>query len=222
MPPRVDLFTTVHKALRALIYHLSNMLQTADFADERAAKASLAALHHFLELLHEHAMYEDKTIFAATHQFEPKMIDELEAEHKQIDVRLETINKTIAQIEGATTPQERIGGGAALNRAVNDFIAFYLAHLVKEEVTVLPASQKYFNDEQLTAMRTEVQRSTQPARFAEWMRWMFPAMNINELVGMFKGLKMHAPPPFFDAMCQMANVSLGELGWRTLQQRAEL
>lgn len=222
MHPRVDLFTTVHKALRAVIYQLSTMLQTADFSDERASKASLAALQHFLELLHEHAGHEDRTIFAAMHEFEPEMIDELEEEHKEIDVRLDMINKSIAAVQAAATPEERIGAGAALNRSVNHFIAFYLGHLSHEEATVLPSSWKHLTDDQLLGMRTDVQRHTPPARFAEWMRWMFPAMNINELVGMFKGLKMHAPPPFYEAMCQVANVSLGELGWRALQQRADL
>ena len=84
MHPRVDLFTTVHKALRAVIYQLSTMLQTTDFSDERSTKACLAALEHFLELLHEHAGHEDRTIFAAMHQFDPEMIDQLEEEHKEI------------------------------------------------------------------------------------------------------------------------------------------
>jgi hemerythrin-like domain-containing protein len=219
---RVDLFTTVHKALRALIYQLSTMLQTADFADERTTKASLAALEHFLELLHEHAGHEDRTIFAAVHKFEPAMIDELEAEHREIDVNLADIAEKVAMMQAAATPGERVAIGGKLNVSVNKFIAFYLGHLVREEGTVLPASWKYLTDEELSAIRTDVQMHTPPARFAEWMRWMFPAMNINELVGMFQGLKMHAPPPFYEAMCQTANVALGELGWRALQQRAGL
>src|ERR1022692_3642552 len=122
---RVDLFTTVHKALRALIYHLSTMLQTADFTDERATTASLAALEHFLELLHEHAMHEDRTVFAETHKFEPEMVDELEAEHHQIDVHLDQVHKSSARVLAATTNEERIAAGDSLNRAVNNFIAFY-------------------------------------------------------------------------------------------------
>ena len=221
-PPRVDLFTTVHKALRSLIYHLSTMLQTADYTDERSTKACLAALEHFLELLHEHAMYEDKTVFAQTHKFEPQMVDELEKEHQQIDAHLDQVHKSMAQVLAAATDHARIEAGDALNRSVNNFIAFYLTHLCHEESTVLPATWKYFTDEELLGMRHEVQRSTPPARFAEWMRWMMPAMNINELIGMFRGLKAHAPQPFYEAMCQIANISLGEVGWRNLQLRAGL
>src|SRR4051812_8769660 len=99
--PRVDLFTTVHKAIRALIYHLGTMLQTADFADEGTAKACLAALEHFLELLHEHAGYEDRTVFAAMRKFEPEMIDQLESEHGELGVRLDRVHQSIDRVKAA-------------------------------------------------------------------------------------------------------------------------
>jgi hemerythrin-like domain-containing protein len=218
----VDLFTTVHKGIRALIYDLGMMLQTTDFTDERARNACLAALEHFLELLHEHAGYEDRTVFAATHRFEPEIIDKLEEEHHQIDTHLDQVHKSIARVKSAATDQERIEAGAELNRSANKFIAFYLGHLAHEEDTVLPATLQYFGDQELMGMRAEVHRTTAPARFAEWMRWMFPSVNINELTEYFRAIQEHAPPPFYEAMCQVAHMSLGELRWRDLQIRAGL
>jgi hypothetical protein len=86
----------------------------------------------------------------------------------------------------------------------------------------LPATLKYFDDQELMGMRAEVHRTTTPARFAEWMRWMFPSVNINELTEYFRAIQMHAPPSFYEAMCQVAHMSLGELRWRDLQLRAGL
>jgi hemerythrin-like domain-containing protein len=219
---QVDLFTTVHKAIRALIYDLGMMLQTTDFTDERSRNSCLAALEHFLELLHEHAGYEDRGVFAATRKFEPAMIDELEGEHHQIAAHLEEVYQSIAQLKAGTSTPQWIAGGTALNRSVNKFIAFYLGHLAHEEDTVLPATLKYFNDQELMGMRGEVQRTTAPARFAEWMRWMYPSVNINELTDIFRGMKAHAPPQFYEAMSQVAHMTLGELRWRDLQIRAGL
>jgi hemerythrin-like domain-containing protein len=219
---RVDLFTQTHKGIRLLIYDLSTMLQTADFTDERARNACLAALEHFLELLHEHAGYEDSTVFAATHRFEPGIVDTLEEEHHAIAGHLDQVHKSIDRVKAANRDQEQIEAGAELNRSVNKFIAFYLSHLAHEEDTVLPATFKYFTDEELMGMRAEVQRSTTPARFAEWMRWVYPSVNINELTEMFRMLKAHAPPPFYEAMSQVAHMALGELRWRDLQLRAGL
>jgi hypothetical protein len=198
------------------------MLQTADFSDEETAKDAIAECQHLMEMLHEHAMYEDKTIFAAAQKFEAEMINTLEAEHQEIGKRQSEVDANIARVQTAANPQERIVAGDALNRSVNDFISFYLGHLNHEERTILPASWKHFTDDELLAMRVAVQKSVSPGRFEEWMRWMFPAMNINELGGMFRGLKAHAPPPFFEAMSQIARVSLGEVRWRKVQQKAGL
>jgi hypothetical protein len=161
-------------------------------------------------------------VFAATHKFEPELIDKLEEEHHQIAAHLDQVHKSIARVKSATTDQERIEAGAELNRSTNKFIAFYLGHLANEEDTVLPATFKYFGDQELMGMRAEVQRTTTPARFAEWMRWMFPSVNVNELTEYFRTLKAHAPPPFLEAMSQVAHMSLGELRWRDLQIRAGL
>lgn len=219
---RVDIFTTVHKALRALIYHLSSVIQTADFGNEESANDVLAEVQHLMEMLHEHAKYEDLTVFAETRKFDAAMIDTLESEHHEIGVKQAAVDAAVGQLKAAGTAQERIVAGEELNRAVNDFIAFYLGHLMHEERTVLPATFKYFNDQQLLEMRVAVQRSVSPGRFEEWMRWMFPAININELEEIFRGLKAHAPAPFFEAMSHIAKVSLGEVRWRKVQEKAGL
>jgi hemerythrin-like domain-containing protein len=220
--PRVDLFTTVHKALRALIYHLGSMLQTADFADEERAKDAIAELKHLMEMLHEHAMYEDNTVFAAARKFDAAMIDTLEAEHGELGQRQAAVDAAVNRVETAASAEERIAAGDELNRTVNEFIAFYLEHLMHEERTILPATWKFFSDEELLGMRVAVQKSTSPGRFEEWMRWMFPAININELNGIFRGLAAHAPRPFFETMSQIARVSLGEVRWRKVQEKAGL
>lgn len=217
---RIDIFTTVHKALRSLIYHLSSMLQTADFGNEESATDALAELHHLMEMLHEHAKYEDMTVFAEARKHDAAMIDKLESEHVEIGAKQKVVDEAEAAVKAAKNSQERIVAGAELTRAVNDFIAFYLGHLMHEERTILPATFKFFTDEQLLGMRVAVQRSVSPGRFEEWMRWMFPAMNINELEEMFRGLKAHAPAPFFQAMSQIAKLSLGEVRWRKVQEKA--
>jgi hypothetical protein len=161
-------------------------------------------------------------VFAATHRFEPETVDKLEEEHHEIAAHLDRLHKSIATVKSAATDQERIGAGAELVRSANKFIAFYLSHLAHEEDTVLPATLKYFSDPELMQMRGEVHRTTTPARFAEWMRWMFPSVNINELTEYFRTIQEHAPPPFYEAMCQVAHMSLGELRWRDLVLRAGL
>ena len=83
----------------------------------------------------------------------------------------------------------------------------------REEVTILPATRKCFTDEQLGAMRANIQRNTPPERYAEWMSWMFPLLNINELTDTFVGLKKSAPAPVFENMARIAEQAISEERW---------
>jgi hypothetical protein len=85
--------------------------------------------------------------------------------------------------------------GEKLNRTANDLFAFYLTHLNGEELTLVPAMWKHFTDEQLVAMPTNIEKSMTRERYAEFMRWVFPSLNINELTDTFMGLKKGAPQP---------------------------
>jgi hypothetical protein len=198
------------------------MLQTTDFSDEEQARDAVAELKHLMEMLHEHAMYEDTTVLAAARKFDAELVDNLESEHRELGNRQAVVDEAVSRVESAASAAERIEAGAELNRCVNEFIGFYLTHLAHEERTILPASLKFFNDQELLGMRVAVQRSVSPGRFEEWMRWMFPAISMPELTEIFSGLNAHAPRPFFLAMSQIARVSLGEVRWRKVQQRAGL
>ena len=97
MMPRADIFTPIHKALRSMIYELGKELQTTDFTDEKATAAmvsrlkqdlSLASSTCVLCLLHEHAGNEDKYVFPDVRQYEPKLVDTLLQEHREVVRRI--------------------------------------------------------------------------------------------------------------------------------------
>ncbi len=229
---RVDLFTPIHKGVRSMIYVLGRDLQVADFTDERATRELLAKLEYDLELatssscimclLHEHAGNEDKYLFPQVHPFEPEIVEQLIQEHREVVRRLGTISKFSEEIKATTEPGRRIDMGIRLNQMTDDLFAFYLTHLAREEVTILPATWRHFTDEQLVAIRTTVERNTPPERYAEWMKWVFPSLNANELMGMFAGMKKGAPPSFLESMKRIAAESVRKDRWEIVKQRVGL
>ena len=118
--------------------------------------------------------------------------------------------------------EERIEMGDKLNRTANDLFAYYLTHLSGEEATLIPAMWKHYTDEQLVAMRANVQRNIPPEVFAVWMKWGMPSLNINELTGMFIGLKKEAPAPVLEHMSQLAEKSLDQERWTAVKAKAGL
>jgi hypothetical protein len=100
--------------------------------------------------------------------------------------------------------------------------AYYLTHLSGEEATLIPAMWKHFTDEQLVAIRTNIEKSMTRERYADFMRWVLPSLNINELTGMFMGLKKGAPAPVFENIARMAEKMLGEDRWAAVKAKAAL
>lgn len=228
---RVDIFTPIHKGIRSMIYELGRALQTSDFTDERTTETMVAKLKQDLStassaclicLLHEHAGNEDQYIYPDVRTYEPEMIEKLLAEHREVVRRIAGVWKIADELKTLRNREERMGMGDKLNRAANDLFAYYLTHLNGEEATIVPAMWKHFTDEQLMAMRTNIERNTPPERYAEWMRWILPSLNLNELTDMFMGLKKGAPAPVFENMARIAEKALSEDRWAAVKTKAAL
>jgi len=214
-----------------MIYELGKELQTTDFADEHATEVMVSRLKQDLSsassacvicLLHEHAGLEDDYVFPDVRKFEPRIVDTLLEEHREVARRIAGMWKIADEVKTLKNREERIEMGDKLNRMANDLFAFYLTHLNGEESTLVPAMWKHFTDEQIIAMRTNVIKSLSPDRSAQWNSWLFRSLNINELTGMFIELKKAAPAPVFQNMTRMAEKALGEDRWAAVKAKAGL
>jgi len=212
-----------------MIYELGSELQTLDFTDERATESMITKLRQDLSaasstciicLLHGHSTDEENYVFPDVRTHEPALIDTLMAEHREVVRKIAEVWRVANEFKALRGREERVEMGGKLNRTANDLFAYYLTHLSGEETTLLPAMWKHYTDEQLVAMRTNVQRNIPPEVFAVWMKWVMPSLNINELTDMFIGLKKGAPPPVLERMCQLAEKALNEDRWAAVKAKA--
>jgi len=214
-----------------MIYELGSELQTLDFTDERATESMITKLRQDLSaasstcivcLLHEHHVNEDDYVFPNVRTYEPKLIDTLLAEHREVVRKIAEVWKVANELKGLRGREERIEMGDKLNRTANDLFAYYLTHLSSEEATLIPALWKHYTDEQIVAMRINVESHIPPEVFAVWMKWVMPSLNINELTDIFIELKKGAPAPVLEHMSQLAEKSLDEHTWAAVKARAAL
>ena len=214
-----------------MIYELGRELQTLDFTDERATDSMITKLRQDLSaasstcivcLLHEHHVQEDDYVFPDVRTYEPALIDTLLAEHREVVRKIAEVWKVANELKALRSREERIEMGDKLNRTANDLFAYYLTHLKGEEATLVPALWRHYTDEQIVAMRTNVERHIPPEVFAVWMKWVMPSLNINELTDMFIGLKKGAPAPVLEHMSQLAEKSLDEHRWAAVKSKAGL
>jgi len=217
--PRFDLFTSVHKSLRAMIYETGGDLQTADFADDQDAARAVAGLEPVLVLLQEHHVIEEEHVFPKVRPFEEAIIDDLQAQHDEVERLLAVTGGAVAEAKGADA-----GGhaGADLNRRYNELTAFYLQHLAHEEATLLPATWKHFDDAQLMAIQGAIMSSMRPEHLMQSLQWMFKGLNRMELVDILGGAKATMPPPALDAVRQLGAATMAPEAWEVVREQSGL
>ncbi|MGP8158814.1 MAG: hemerythrin domain-containing protein [Thermoplasmata archaeon] len=224
-----DLFTPIHKAIRSMIYSLGGRLQTVDLADKAASAAVLADLQHefanavsatcVLCLLHSHAGSEETGIFPSMQPIDAGMIRMLLDDHHEIRRRLIALTKMADELGTVDLPERRTELGVRINREANEFFAFYLAHMNKEEVTIVPAMKEHFTDDQMRAMQGAIMGAMPPERLANYLRWMLPSLSLGELTGMMVGVKHGAPPQFLQFVNGIGTANVEPARWALVRER---
>lgn len=180
MQSKTDLFTNIHKAIRAVLFETASMLQRGDFADESEKDRILQQLELLFVLLHDHADHEDNLIFPAIERVAPGITDLAEAQHHDYELQMRRLEALMEQLRLSNHPEERIRLGIAINQAFDGFLAFSLIHLKTEEENILPVSLELLSEEELVAIRSRILSSIPPDISAVWMRYMLPSLNFHE------------------------------------------
>ncbi|HLN50495.1 MAG TPA: hemerythrin domain-containing protein [Thermoplasmata archaeon] len=216
--------------MRSMVYELGLRLQTTDFTDASQSKAIATQLKHdlgnaisdcILCLLRAHSGHEEKYFFSAVQPFDPDVVELMMREHGEVVRRILRVSSTCDELIGVEKPDRRIELGDRLNMEANDLFAFYLDHLNNEESAMVPIMWERFTDEQLREIRSKFYDGLPLNRFEDWMRWTLPALNENELIVFFGGMKKE-PGPRFGDLVRLAKETLGAERWQVVQQRAGL
>ena len=219
--PRFDLFTSIHKAIRVMVYETGRALQTADFADEASAAGAVGRLEPVLVLLAEHHETEEQFVFPKVEPFQPGLVGELQAQHQEVERLLGAARGAVDAVTSAGSGS-RVGAGVDLNRRYNELTAFYLQHLAHEEVTILPATWEHFDDDELIAIQGSIMASRSPEHLMQTLGWMLKGLNRMELVGVLSGAKATMPPPALDAVTRLGAASMDPTAWELVRRQAGL
>lgn len=218
---RPDLFTAIHKAIRAMVYDAGGRLQTTDFADDRAARTAAADLIPVLSLMREHHDTEDEFVFPHVRPFDQALVDELQAQHRTVETLLAIAGDAVAATETADRAS-RPEAGAELNQRFNELVAFYFQHLAHEELTMVPLMWERFTDAELAAVQRSIMASLKPQLALDWLAWMFRGLNRQELVGMLAGAKASMPAPALENIKDLGAASLEPERWTVIREQAGL
>jgi AhpD family alkylhydroperoxidase len=230
MTANEDLFTPVHKGLRAMLYDLARRMQTTDFSDAAATSALVADLEHdfavaqtagcVLCVLNHHAQDEEEGVFPQASKHAAQLVTELTSDHRELNRREYAIAASAHQLMQMARSEDRIQAGIQLNQAANDLFAAYFKHMNREETDLVPAMKEAFTDEQLAGMRASIMGKMPPDRLFALLGWMLPSLNATELSGLLGALKGKVPPEFMQRMVEICTNSVEPSRWASVRTRA--
>lgn len=169
---RYNVFNNIHKGLRGMLFDTQLKIQQTDFNQPEAA-AVIEQLETALFYFDEHADHEDRYLLANIATLEPLIFMELENDHVVDHHLSEQLRGGIANWKKAALPKDRELAGRQIFYAVNEFIAFNLYHMNKEENQLLVLLWKHFTDDQIIAMEQELVQSINPEVLIAERRWLF-------------------------------------------------
>lgn len=218
---RFNAFNQIHKGLRALLYDTALSIQHTDFTQEAQARATFRKVEKVLWLFEGHADKEDTKIFPLLQAVAPDVVDDFEKQHVTDHQLGEDLQDAIVAYDSAQSVPQRIQCGAKLMRAFDEFTAFNLQHMNKEETIINSLLWKHYTDEQILSVQHEIVSSIPPDKNEWYSRWMIKGINDVELFRWLQAVQKMAPAPVFNGLCAMAGQELPEERWKAIRDQLE-
>lgn len=190
-----------------MLYSTALQIQQTDFA-EPEANATIEQLEQVLLYFDTHAEHEDSFILPHIQQHNPQLIDELEKDHV-IDHQLtQTLFDHIQAWKTAIQVDQKESIGQRVFFAFNEFIAFNLYHMNKEENVLIQLLWEHYTDEQIHQMEGDILKSIPPQVLVAESQWMMRSISNKEVTGWLSGIRQGAPEAVFNSFLKMAEAEL--------------
>ncbi|SKA16503.1 hemerythrin domain-containing protein [Sediminibacterium ginsengisoli] len=209
---RYNFFNNIHKGLRTMLFSIQMKVQQTDFSQPSAADV-ISELELALTYYDEHAAHEDEYILAPLFEHEPALKEEMEKEHVTDHQLAENLRGFISDWKTGTDKEL---AGRKLFYALNDFIAFNLYHMNKEEQQLLEVLWKHFTDAEMLEMEHRIVAAIKPEVLMEESRWMMRGLSNPEIAEWLGAVKQGAPEFVYQTYKQMAAEELSDERYKAL------
>lgn len=213
-PAQVDLYREVHKGLRLALFDLIRVAGALDAADVGSVEAFTGLFDDVDMMLQTHHSHEDGAALGALiREHAASVVGVIDDAHEASEQRLLELRSMVASLAGG------VDNARAIYDAVVTFTADYLGHMEVEEKHVMPLLQDSASVDELMAITMVIRTSVPPPDMCVFLRFMLPAMNLDERSATLGGMKAGAPPEIFDLFWGVAEDSLSPSALRAVAER---
>lgn len=214
---RYNIFNLIHKALRSMMFEAATAIQQTDFTNRDEAIVTIHRLEKVLYYFDEHADHEDKYILPAIERYAQQLVDDLESQHVVDHALGQSLRDAISQWKTTEDEALMVELGHRILYDFNEFIAFNLTHMNKEEEELNPVLWQYYSDLEILHIEHTLVSSIEPATLFDESRWMMASINSQEAIAWLTGIKQNAPQEVFNLYMKLANEELPERRWQVVK-----
>ena len=208
-PPRFDLYTTIHKALRALMADTLLAVGRMDTEDELEFAHVTERVLELLQFCAGHLMHEDRFVHPVLEARASGASGPAGEDHKRHQQDIARLAGAVQAIR-AGAPAQRPAQALALYRELSLFVAENFEHMHREETEHQDALWAAYSDDELLDVHNRLVASIAPEEMLFTMRWMVPFMNPAERAAVLGGMRAQAPAEAFEAVLNAVRPHMDE------------
>ena len=214
-PPRMDMYSGIHKALRALMADTLLALGRMDVEDTLELAQTTQRVIELVEFCASHLRHENEFVHAAIEARAPGASEAIGQDHEE---HLQDIARLAAAAAGlrALPLSARFAAAQDLYRELALFIAHNFEHMHVEETAHNAVLWARYTDAELVAIHDALVASIPPEEMMFVARWMVPFMNPAERAAVLADMRSKAPAPAFEAVLATVQPRLDAREWAKL------
>jgi len=205
---RYNSFNIIHKGLRAALYQTALQLQQTDFTEEELSEEALNKVKEIVLLFEGHAHKEDNFILPMINEYEPSVVATFNAEHEEDEKLGFELNAAVEKVAESETLLEKMISGRELTESFVRFMVFNLEHMAKEEDIINKILWRYYSDDEIKAVASQISKNTPPWMQDFYAKWMLRGINDAEAAGWINAIGKTVPPVVFQTLLQKAEQEL--------------
>lgn len=219
--PRFDIYSGIHKALRAFMADTLLAVGRMDPMDEQDVSQVENRVLQLLGVCGGHLAHENAFLHPAIEARAAGASDRIAHEHEEHTRAIAQLAELVAQVRGAAPPK-RDAAALRLYRGLALFVAENFQHMHVEETAHNAVLWARYTDAELLAIHDALVASIPPDEMMSVARWLVPFMNPMERFQLLADMRAKAPPPAFAAILELARAHLTMPEWTKLAHALQL
>jgi Hemerythrin HHE cation binding domain len=212
---RMDLYNSIHKALRAWMGHTLTRVGQMDPTDPQECRTVVTEVNELMDAMLEHLQTENTWVHPAILKHHPDALVKIQADHAAHEQSIEHLHSLAASV--VSSPASQTGAAAEqLYAALAVFVGENMEHLHVEETHNNQLLWRAYSDAELLEIHRAILADASPVKMAQVLRWMIPAITASARAQMLAEMQAGMPAQAFDGFMALANAHLSIGNWTKL------